>query len=347
MMIIIGGVWLRYDVPVCGTSYGSARFSLQSFPSKGYRTLSGNACPGYDWRTQKAPYDAGDHSFSVRLPTQPRIAAQVTPIGLKSSSSVSGVIGFALNGVKIFSVATSSGEDSVLSKGSILDSCGGVNDPMKEFTFSTKVPGIYHYIAMPGDPNPLIHIPGIPVANISYCAASSSWYSEDSTTHSPIVGFLADGIPIYGPRGANGLPPQDLDQCGGHAGDDIPFYHYHFSTVYPYSVECLVGCPNTAINSQLPTSLCSIDPNTIQYDYAPIQSLSILYGGSGQNREVFTGPASLLAFGGFLLIVSVMWSCCICCNKFGIFNIEALPETVQSYERNIPDENIEDDYQFL
>jgi hypothetical protein len=198
---------------------------------------------------------------------------------------------------------------------------------------------------MPGDSSPLSHDSNVPTSSISYCAASSSWYLESNTSsHSPIAGFLADGIPIYGPRGIDGLPPQDLDQCGGHAGDGIEYYHYHFRTVYPYSVECLAGCVNGAVNPNL-NSPCVVAP--VQYDYSALQILRVQYGGAGQNREIWTGPVSLLAVGGFLFIVSLMWSCCICCDKFGIFNIEALPETIQSYERNIPDENIEDDYQFL
>ena len=57
---------------------------------------------------------------------------------------------------------------------------------------------------------------------------------------SPLVGFMADSIPIYGPKGANGSLPEGLDQCNGHASD-LPFYHYHFTSNYPYAVDCLWG----------------------------------------------------------------------------------------------------------
>jgi len=41
---------------------------------------------------------------------------------------------------------------------------------------------------------------------------------------------MADGIPLFGWRGAGGKAPTDLDTCGGHIGsgtDEYPFYHYH------------------------------------------------------------------------------------------------------------------------
>lgn len=48
--------------------------------------------------------------------------------------------------------------------------------------------------------------------------------------HSPAWGIMADGIPIFGPRGDGGQVPSaddDLDECRGHVDAAYPFYHYH------------------------------------------------------------------------------------------------------------------------
>ena len=106
-------------------------------------------------------------------------------------------------------------------------------------------------------------------------------------------------------------------------------------------MECLVGCVRGQVNPKL-DSPCV--PEINQFDYSSLDKLRITYGGEGKNTEVWTGPACLLAFGFFLFIVSVAWSFCICCDKFGIFN---LPTPIQSYDRQIKEENIEDDFQFI
>ena len=80
--------------------------------------------------------------------------------------------------------------------------------------------------------------------------------TNDASSHSPIVGFLADGIPIYGPRGANGAIPSDLDECNGHDSDQ-PFYHYHATTNAPYLVQCLKGCVFRRLGwSNIGTNIC-------------------------------------------------------------------------------------------
>jgi len=62
--------------------------------------------------------------------------------------------------------------------------------------------------------------------------------------HSPYFGIMADGIPIFGPYGDNGIAPTNLDECGGHVDNTYPFYHYHLPNglIYPYTVTCLRGC---------------------------------------------------------------------------------------------------------
>ena len=49
------------------------------------------------------------------------------------------------------------------------------------------------------------------------------------TGHSGMLGWMADGFPLFGPQGDTGVAPNDLDACGGHASDSGAngSYHYH------------------------------------------------------------------------------------------------------------------------
>jgi hypothetical protein len=72
---------------------------------------------------------------------------------------------------------------------------------------------------------------------------------EPPGRHSELLGYMLDGFQIYGPRDAHAQPTRELlDECGGHesieAGEPAG-YHYHFTDEYPFSIECLRGCPVT------------------------------------------------------------------------------------------------------
>ena len=153
-------------------------------------------------------------------------------------------------------------------------------------------------------------------AIISYCPEISSWYNESDSAggHSPLVGFMADGVPIYGPYTRRNKMPSDLDVCGGHSSDEHSFYHYHFQNKYPYSVNCLRGCLDGSMNSKLNSGECQVN-STIEYDYSSLLTLETEYGGNGENHTNWTGPASLLSFGFFLFLPSALFSMCICCSS--------------------------------
>jgi YHYH protein len=66
--------------------------------------------------------------------------------------------------------------------------------------------------------------------------------------HSPIVGVLLDGFPVYGKKGEAGqeMTNETLDECSGHFGATPEFpkgiYHYHLtSDKAPYSIDCYHG----------------------------------------------------------------------------------------------------------
>jgi len=79
------------------------------------------------------------------------------------------------------------------------------------------------------------------------------------TQHSPLYGYLVDGVPVFGPNGDTGAPATGLDDCGGHSGDGGGLgYHYHTkapdgvipgpnelsstANQLPYFAGCLAGC---------------------------------------------------------------------------------------------------------
>jgi hypothetical protein len=149
----------------------------------------------------------------------------------------------------------------------------------------------------------------------SLCPEITSWYNESASSsgHSPIAGFMADGIPIYGPYSKKGQFPKDLDSCGGHSSDAHSFYHYHFQTKYPYSVNCLRGCVDGLLSKKLNNEPCKVNITT-KYDYTSLESLKLSYGGDGMNSTNWTGPGCLLSFGFFLFLPSALLCMCICCS---------------------------------
>ena len=54
-------------------------------------------------------------------------------------------------------------------------------------------------------------------------------YNDTAGQHSPIYAVMADGIPLYGALGDNGVVPTNLDVCRGHTDTTHTFYHYHIT----------------------------------------------------------------------------------------------------------------------
>ncbi|CAI5983117.1 unnamed protein product [Closterium sp. NIES-64] len=117
--------------------------------------------------------------------------------------------------------------------------------------------------------------PSLPPPSPPPFPRSSSFWQDAPGQHSPLVGFLADGIPLYGPRGAGGALPSGLDECGGHVGDgsgsEPAFYHYHVGSTAPYTVACLKGCVSSSDWGTLGSAFCS--KASKQYDYSPLAAV--------------------------------------------------------------------------
>ncbi|EKX51703.1 hypothetical protein GUITHDRAFT_134074 [Guillardia theta CCMP2712] len=157
-----------------------------------------------------------------------------------------GVIGIARDGVVIYHLGMNSG--AVPS----IDSCGGV-------LFAS---GLYAYVKYPSCllPNPEV-------------------------AHSPLVGFMLDGIPIYGPLDVGGAKAEDihgryqLDECGGHVDSQNNFYHYHYRSKYPFSISCFRAClfqPNLIYRNPYVAKISQdCKDSDLKYSYHPLDNLAI------------------------------------------------------------------------
>jgi len=236
---------------VCGITPAT---SLVKFSISGAnRVITSNGCPGYNWTSETTPDKATAHCNTFTFPLTPTICVGVQDVGLLNTTSgkklalnliVKGGIGVSINGAQIYGSADANGKDAYINEGSTFDTCGGHPDPT----------GIYHYHA---DPKP------------------GCVYNNIKGKHSPLWGFMADGIPIFGAYGDKGVVPKDLDKCGGHVDKSYPFYHYHvtYNYKYPYTVACLHGkiSKNTGFMN-LPVRGSTCVAQSTQYDYSSIKN---------------------------------------------------------------------------
>ncbi|MCH9684922.1 MAG: YHYH protein [Deltaproteobacteria bacterium] len=159
------------------------------------------------------------------IPVEPEYSAETTATGL-------GTIGFAISGAVYFNPYEGDGAsvaiDNNFDVGGIpfLDGCNGHPLPNG---------GTYHYHGVP------------------YCITDSV---DVLGEHSSLIGVLLDGFPVYGPSGADGSAPADLDECSGHEGVTPEFpdgiYHYHLTEISPYSVTCYHGVVDDAGGGMMP-----------------------------------------------------------------------------------------------
>jgi hypothetical protein len=148
-----------------------------------------------------------------------------------------GPVGVAFNGAAFFGNSDMDGGDAYIFEGETFNQCNGHAAPG----------GAYHYHAQIPDE----------------CLNTAVNAGE----HAQLVGFMADGIPIYSPEGDNGVIPEDLDECNGHTDIAHAFYHYHVASEYqyPYTVNCLRGKTDRSFFS----NSCEED-ESVQYDYSEL-----------------------------------------------------------------------------
>ena len=116
----------------CGTVTGSNLFTytevtddasgtVTGYPG-GYREITANSCPGYDWTSQTTGNTPFEQSIKMKLPLQPKISSASSTLnvsikfadGTTNSSPVMNWIGVAVNGVTIFGNADGQKRDAFI-----------------------------------------------------------------------------------------------------------------------------------------------------------------------------------------------------------------------------------------
>lgn len=232
--------------------------------------ITANAIPNYDFNDSSANFatDVAEQSVSFNVSRNPKIANSSTELSLLAYGAV------MLNGVVLDQVANGCympDDASADGDGNIPNGCGlWVDwrlDPLGKVSLGadshnahTQPGGLYHYH---GNPYAL-------------------YDTEDKTQASPVIGFAADGFPIYGPRYVDETSGQVVEATSGYTikpgsrptGDASPGgsydgtyiqdyeftnagsldkcngqtvngeYGYYVTETYPYVMGCYSGTPD-------------------------------------------------------------------------------------------------------
>jgi hypothetical protein len=228
-------------------------------------SVTSNSVPQYkiDWADPKRTSYA-----NTLVPTTTTYPFPLSPVfnAVPKQATVVGGVGVAINGVQISSPSASGGPLKYADPESIEidgDTCDGHPNPQGKYHYHAMMPSCLYLNAEDGDS-----------------------VGDACTAPSPIIGWIADGYPIYGPcecldaactqvvemlssykkQGGDGDPSacayqdytyvgdateysdgdQYLDECSGHIGPNGD-YHYHMTNAYPWTLRCYRGNPTTTM----------------------------------------------------------------------------------------------------
>lgn len=236
-------------------------------------TVDGNECvittnniPNHDFNDQSAAFatDVAEVATEVRVPIEPAFASSTTAISLTTDNAI------MLNGVKLDLLAAACynvGDEKI--------GCNDINQPWRfdpmsplnqfgtdQHNAHTQPTGAYHYH---GNPQAL--------------------FDQDPNSESPVIGFAADGFPIFGSYiGDNGTVravtssyqlrsgsrPSSADDPGGNYDgtyrDDYEYiadsgdldecngmmwkgsYGYYVINEFPWVLNCYKGTPDPSFD---------------------------------------------------------------------------------------------------
>lgn len=159
------------------------------------------------WNNPNLPKNQGTSTSVCRFPRTPVVPATKTLTGM-------GAIGFLVDGVSIyntsdgFSYSVSHAQDATPIAGI------GVGDGIWNRDAWTNEYGSFDYAFNHPQPSGQYHAHADPLAvrylvgdNVNYDSSTKKYAENTSTTtfkHSPIIGWIADGLPLYGPYGYDG-----------------------------------------------------------------------------------------------------------------------------------------------
>ena len=158
--------------------------SILSHNAGASRIVTAASCPGYDWTSTNSPFSPIPQQLRFEMPLSPALSKFPTYLSNKKIQQT--IIGVARNGVAL--LYTNWTTDRI-GRGIAVECGGRVLDS-----------GLYYYSAEP----PCLSTGGV-------------------RSHSPLVGFMLDGIPLYGPLDLQGTEAvilrgdSKLDECGGTA----------------------------------------------------------------------------------------------------------------------------------
>lgn len=235
-------------------------------------SVSANDIPNYDFNDGSGHFadPVAEQNISLKIPRNPQAAASPTDLSLLTYNAV------MLNGVVLDQIANGcyKPEDASADQdGNVANGCGlWVDwrlDPMGPVGFGTDS---HNGHTQPGG---LYHYHGNPLALFD---------PQETDQGSPVIGFAADGFPIYGPHyidpatgemrealsgytlktgdrptgdsspggSYDGMYIQDyeftdagtLDECNGMTVDGQ--YGYYVTASYPYVMACYTGTPDVS-----------------------------------------------------------------------------------------------------
>lgn len=225
--------------------------SVKTWVSNGYRYIEGNGIPNHgtgQFPNAHNPNSISEQNHRYRVTATPSRNSSATPIGMSA-------FGVAINGIPFDPGAAEYWD----------------NNPQSGWQYEA----LSHYVQLGMDhnhahvqPNGSYHYHGIPTGLIT-------------TPHSPLVGYAADGFPIYSqsnsgvtelkssyqlktgtrPNGPGGnydgrfvndyefrAGSGDLDQCNGRTGITPEYpagtYYYVLTETFPFIPRCWVGTPD-------------------------------------------------------------------------------------------------------
>ena len=230
-------------------------------------TIASNAIPNHDFNaTGRFATVVSAQTQTYRIPANPRFANAPTPLGLRTDNAI------LLNGVKVdllgagcYGVGDGRIGCNDMAAPYRYDPVGKQKFGVDEHNAHTQPDGTYHYH---GNPHAL--------------------FPEDEhiIAPSPVIGFAADGFPIFGSYFADGTTLRkakssyqlktgkrdggpggvydgtfvddyqyvagsgDLDACNGMTVDGV--YGYFVSDGYPYVLNCFSGTPDASFNKRGP-----------------------------------------------------------------------------------------------
>ncbi|WP_395167781.1 YHYH protein [Piscirickettsia salmonis] len=232
--------------------------------------FTSNAIPNHTYNDGKRslPNDVKPQYQVYQITRLPTFAAQTTPLSLRQDNAI------FLNGVKVDVLAA-----GCYGVGDGRIGCNNMNQPW-------RYDPIYRLSMFATDSH---HAHAQPDGTYHYHAAPNALFSEHGHAPSPVIGFAADGFPIFGslidddgtirpvtssyqlrtgsrPSGAGNPGGQydgrfrddyiymknsgDLDECNGMTVNGV--YGYYITATFPYILNCFKGTPDPSFNKKRP-----------------------------------------------------------------------------------------------